>query len=166
MNPLDDLALRLQDFTRRPGESVHWRDPAMSEALARIRQSFAERLAERDGPRANRSLLAFRLMPQQIGAADLALVCRNIARPADWEGRCLIDDEHLMLLLLARVSILPQTQWLQCYRALDAARQELKDASVGASELAIWLDGGLPRLRALQNPPGWVVQLLQRNHPA
>ena len=131
MNELDDLAQRLQRvFTNRPGEAADWREPqAMTAALGRIRTAFADRLAERAGPRTNRSLLAFRMAPQKISFVDLKLACRALTRPADWQMRRLIDDDRLFPQLLAQVDAL-QTQarrYQACRRALQAAWQELTD---------------------------------------
>jgi len=162
MNALDELAQRLQDFARRPGEHLLRSHPAMSIALTRIRQSFGERIIERAGPGANRSLLAFRLSPQSVSTAELKLICRHIARPADWEQRRLIDDPKLLPNLLARVALLPQTQWLSCYRGLAAARRELQGTSTGTARLDAWLDDGRSRLATLPNPPRWVKEVLQR----
>ena len=131
MNVLDDLAQRLQRvFANRPGEGTDWREPqAMPAALGRVRQAFADRLAERSGPRTNRCLLAFRLAPQEVSFVDLKLTCRAVARPADWQQRRLLDDDQLFSQLLAQVDALrPQVRRYQaCHRALLAAWQELSE---------------------------------------
>ncbi len=130
MNDLDQLAEQLrQGFAKRPGEAADWRDPrAMPAALDRLRGAFGERLAERSGPRTNRALLAFRMAPRDVSFVDLKLACRAIARPADWEQRRLIDDDHLFDQLLAGVDALhgqPRHQQA-CLRALRAALLELQ----------------------------------------
>lgn len=142
MSELDELARQLQrNFANRPG-SADWQDPlAMQAALGRIRQAFADRLAERAGPRTNRALLAFRMAPQTAPFVDLKLACRAIARAADWEGRRLIDDDRLFTQLLARVDALQGHQHQSCLRALQAALAELQNAALSANErrLQDWL---------------------------
>lgn len=159
MNALDELSLRLQRvFTNRPGEAADWREPlAMPAALGRVRQAFADRQAERAGPRTNRSLLAFRMAPQGVGFVDLKLVCRALARPADWQQRRLIDDERLFAQLLAQVDALrPQPRRYQaCRRALLAAWQELTEeqkdhaSALQDSELRLqsWIETSMPNLK-------------------
>lgn len=128
MSDLEDLARELhRAFAHPPGVSHDWRDSrAMSEALDRLRAAFGDKLADRAGPRSNRALLAFRLTPETVAFADLKLVCRAIARPADWEQRRLIDDDRLFATLLARVEALrPEPRRHQaCLSALRAALTE------------------------------------------
>jgi len=159
MNALDDLSLRLQRvFTNRPGEAADWREPqAMPGALGRVRQAFADRLAERAGPRTNRSLLAFRMAPQAVGFVDLKLACRALARPADWQQRRLIDDERLFSQLLAKVDALrlQPRRYQACRRALLAAWQELSERQKDTESvlqdselrLQIWLETSMPNLK-------------------
>lgn len=145
-NELERLALRLQRaIAQRPTEGTHWREPAaMPAALARVRQSFGERLRERSGSRTNRCLLAFRLHPEKTGYVELKLICRAVARPADWEQRRLLDDERLFRALLAKVEALQAQprRYLACLRALEAACQELRDEGTlqgNALHLQDWL---------------------------
>lgn len=153
MNPLDNLAHQLRRLlVSRPPADACWRDPhSMTAALARIRHRFGDRLHERSGSRTNRCLLAFRLTPDRVPHADLKLICRAIARPADWSQRRLIDDDRLLAALLAQVDALrPHPhRHLACLRALETARRELQmDRSAPARpNLALldrWLATNLP----------------------
>ncbi|MGE5386886.1 MAG: hypothetical protein ACM3SV_13475 [Betaproteobacteria bacterium] len=167
MTELDDLAYRLErGFARRPGDNADWRDPnAMTEALSRLRLAFGDRLAERAGPRVNRSLLAFRMAPQTAGFVDLKLACRGATRAADWEGRRLIDDSRLFDLLLQRVSALEHdhSHWQSCFGGLLAAWLEIRVQSQAArggeaeQKLEGWLTG---HLRQLQAKRGWPLVLI------
>ncbi len=131
MNELDHLAERLKNvFTRRPdADACRSNSKAMPAVLARVRRSFGDRLSERSGARTNRSLLAFRMHPQQIGYVELKLVCRALARPADWQQRRLIDDDRLFGILLVKVEALRSQprRHQACLRALEAAGRELMD---------------------------------------
>lgn len=142
MSELDDLARQLRDFARRPHEQLLRSDPAMSEAVSRLRRRYGNQLADTAGPRANRALLAFRLAPQEVSNTDLRLVCRYLARPADWEQRRLIDDLPLVNALLARIDALPERRWRDCFRALQAAQTEIGKESPGATKLRAWLAAG------------------------
>lgn len=153
MNPLDHLAHQLRRLLiSRPPADACWRDPhSMTAALARVRRTFGSRLHERNGSRTNRCLLAFRLTPGGVCYADLKLICRAIARPADWAQRRLIDDDRLLASLLAQVDTLrphPHRHHA-CLHALEAARRELQldmaaPASPNIGLLDRWLAANLP----------------------
>jgi len=158
MSELDELAQQLSDFARRPHEQLLRSEPAMSEAVSRLRRRYGEQLADRAGPRANRALLAFRLAPEKVSNADLRLICRYLARPADWEQRRLIDDLPRLNALLTRVETLPQRRWLDCFRALQTAAAEVEPALPGAVRLHNWLATGQNRLGEMRKRPAPVSQ--------
>lgn len=139
---LADLGRRLQAFARRPDRDSRWGDDSgrMTNVLADLRQRWGEQLADRDGPRLHRALLAFRMKPESLGWRDLRRVCRGLYRLSDWEQRRLIDDDALLQRLLTRIDALGSgsPRWRACVKALEKAQQE--NGGAENHRLVRWLD--------------------------
>lgn len=171
MNGLEELVERLdRNFSRRPGDGAHWREAmAMGSALAAVRSAFGERLEERRGPLVNRSLLAYRLNPASVSFPDLKRICLGVARPADWEGRRLLDDDRLFARLLEQVATLAgkPTRWQACIRALLVAWLDLQDDHPthrpGEKQLHASLSAAIPRLAQAARRYRWAADLIALN---
>lgn len=92
--------------------------------LAAVRQHLAPPRGRHALPRIAQGVLAFRLQRRATPYPDLKYACYGLARPTDWEGRLLLDDERLCADLLAAVAALRPQQpadFAACWRALQRA---------------------------------------------
>lgn len=126
MNEIDDLRQRLSRalLGRAPGPALSTPDPAGLQQLAQARQRLVPPRGRHALPRIAQGVLAFRLRGSHTPYPDLKYACLGIARPTDWEGRLMLDDDPLCEALLAALSRLQQRRpwaFAQCCRSLGAA---------------------------------------------
>lgn len=135
-----DLYNNLTDLFRGRPKRLNWGAPEnMSRVLEKIRSTFPAFSMVAKSQRIARSIQALRLVGEKLDFVRLKYVCYGLASGLDWEGRRLIDDEKLIILILKTIEkrCNDQRRWKVCLDGLFLCIKKVANPNFTQSESSL-----------------------------
>lgn len=130
----------LTDLFRSRPKRLNWGSPEyMSRVLEKIRQTFPAFSMVAKAQRIARSIQALRLVGEKLDFVRLKYVCYGLASGLDWEGRRLIDDEKLIVLILKTIErrCNDHRRWKVCLEGLFMCIKKVAEPNFTQSESSL-----------------------------
>ena len=135
-----DLYNDLMEIFRYRPRQLDWNMPEnMNQVLEKIRKTFPAYSMVAKAQRIARSVQALRLVGEKLDFVRLKYVCYGLASGLDWEGRRLIDDEKLIVLILKTIEkrCNDKRRWKVCLEGLFKCIKKVANPNFTQSESSL-----------------------------